>query len=654
MRAPRPGRVSSTTSSPEGTAPVSRPRHHSEATARQHMNTVIVPPTKGFLRFCVVAFVAVPGCSDVTGLSDAVPVVASISPSTIPVGSAATVVAVTGTGFSRQTRVRLDGADRSSTWQADTLLVVLLHATDFLNAGTRALTASSPSGRSSSAPVQLVVTSPAPAIDSVAPGILAAGHPSTTVTVFGAGFRPGVVVRWDGADRPTVRESGSRLSVSVNWSDLVVADTHIISVHHGMPAPDSSMSREFIVANRAPAILGTTPSQATAGRSAFTLILEGSDFMPGAVVVWNGTPRPTTFISAARLTVEVTAEDVAFPDTVMVRVENPAPAIAASNELSFAVRPPGHHVLSLVIGDAAWDPVRGVLYASVRGTDATHPNRIIALDPLTGDVLRSVYAGSNPGRLALSDDMSVLHVALDGAASIRRIDLTTFTPDLEFRLATFEGRILYVDDMVPVPGRPGTVAVTHLSRGYIQGRGMGTGLYDNGVQRGPLLPGVDGGTTLAFASPDTLYGFDDWTTAHRLTRMIVSDTGLVIDATGDNLIPSFFADILYLKGFIFSSQGNVVDPLSWTAVADLGITAEAFGALASDASAERVFFMHENTLTAIDAATLATVGRVDVADVPAYGIPTYERGTFLRWGTDGFAYRTPDRLVIFRNSLAVQ
>ena len=151
------------------------------------------------------------------------------------------------------------------------------------------------------------------------------------------------------------------------------------------------------------------------------------------------------------------------------------------------------YALALVVGDVAWDPVRGVLYASVRATDTRFPNRVIALDPMTGAVQRSVIVGSDPIKLALSDDMSVLYVALDGAAAIRRVDLTTFTAGLQFPLVTYLGRILYADDMAVMPGNPGTVAVTHQVHGYSEGKGEGVAIYDNGVARPSVVPHLDGG-----------------------------------------------------------------------------------------------------------------------------------------------------------------
>jgi hypothetical protein len=44
------------------------------------------------------------------------------------------------------------------------------------------------------------------------------------------------------------------------------------------------------------------PASTAPGGPGFTLSVEGTGFVPGAVVKWNSTPRPTTFVNSSRLT----------------------------------------------------------------------------------------------------------------------------------------------------------------------------------------------------------------------------------------------------------------------------------------------------------------------------------------------------------------
>lgn len=67
------------------------------------------------------------------------------------------------------------------------------------------------------------------------------------------------------------------------------------------------------------------PASVAPGGSGFTLTVEGTEFVSGAVVEWNGAALPTTFISATKLTASVSSSDIATPQTAAVTVVNPTP-----------------------------------------------------------------------------------------------------------------------------------------------------------------------------------------------------------------------------------------------------------------------------------------------------------------------------------------
>ena len=60
-----------------------------------------------------------------------------------------------------------------------------------------------------------------------------------------------------------------------------------------------------------PAIAQMIPNTATADTAGFTLTVNGSNFANGAVVYWNGTTRPTTFVTGGQVTAAITAADIA-------------------------------------------------------------------------------------------------------------------------------------------------------------------------------------------------------------------------------------------------------------------------------------------------------------------------------------------------------
>ena len=74
-----------------------------------------------------------------------------------------------------------------------------------------------------------------------------------------------------------------------------------------------------------------------AGGPAFTLTVNGSNFVSGSVVRWNGANRTTTFVSATQLTAAIPAADIAAAGTASVTVQNPPPGGAVSNALTFTI-----------------------------------------------------------------------------------------------------------------------------------------------------------------------------------------------------------------------------------------------------------------------------------------------------------------------------
>lgn len=89
--------------------------------------------------------------------------------------------------------------------------------------------------------------------------------------------------------------------------------------------------------NSSPTITGLSPTSNTAGESAFTLTVFGSNFVSSSVLRWSGSDRPTTFVSSSQLTAQISASDIAATGTAVVVVFNPGPSGGTSNASNFAI-----------------------------------------------------------------------------------------------------------------------------------------------------------------------------------------------------------------------------------------------------------------------------------------------------------------------------
>ncbi len=86
-----------------------------------------------------------------------------------------------------------------------------------------------------------------------------------------------------------------------------------------------------------PIVSGLSPSTAGAGSAAFTLTVNGSGFVSGAAVNWNGIAQPTSFVSASRLTATISPSLLAASGAAYVSVTG---AGKLSNALAFTIQAP--------------------------------------------------------------------------------------------------------------------------------------------------------------------------------------------------------------------------------------------------------------------------------------------------------------------------
>jgi hypothetical protein len=86
------------------------------------------------------------------------------------------------------------------------------------------------------------------------------------------------------------------------------------------------------------------------------LTVNGSSFIPGSVVLWNGSPRQTTFVSASQLVALIPSSDIATGAVVQIVVTNPAPG-GNSAALTFNVAGPGSNTAQTISFPAPASPV---------------------------------------------------------------------------------------------------------------------------------------------------------------------------------------------------------------------------------------------------------------------------------------------------------
>src|SRR6185436_12673843 len=256
----------------------------------------------------------------------------SLSPSSAVAGGAAFTLTVNGTGFVNGATVRWNGQARTTTFVSGSQLTAAITASDIGVAGTMPVTVVNPGASASNALTFTITTQPAATLTSLSPSSAAAGGSGFTLTANGTGFVNGATVQWNGVARTTTFRRCPPLTSTIPASDIAVAGTSQVTVVN--PGAAASNALTFTISPPAAATLTSlSPASAAVGGPGFTLTVNGTGFVSGATVQWNGAARTTTFGSSTQLTAAIPASDIVVAGTKQVTVVNPG--ASASNALTF-------------------------------------------------------------------------------------------------------------------------------------------------------------------------------------------------------------------------------------------------------------------------------------------------------------------------------
>ena len=278
----------------------------------------------------IVTNAGVPSAASVFTINPPPPVITSLVPATAVATSAAFSLTIDGTGFTSSDTVQWGSTALNTTFVSPTQLNAYVPTGLIASAGNVSVVVSAGSVSSSSSP--FTITAP-PVITALNPVAAVQGGPSFTLTVNGTGFVSGAQIQWNGAVLPTAFLSSTQLTASISSSMVAYTGSVTIQVNS---SGASSNGVNFAI-NGPPTISSLSPTSAPAGGAAFTLTVNGTGFLSGASVTWNGTALTTKFVSVTQLTASVTATQIATAGTASIAVSSGG---TATSTLSLPMTPP--------------------------------------------------------------------------------------------------------------------------------------------------------------------------------------------------------------------------------------------------------------------------------------------------------------------------
>ncbi len=355
-----------------------------------------------------------------------VPIASSLNPTSAPAGTSAFTLAVSGSNFVAESVVRWNGANRTTTVVSATQLTAAISAADIAAQGSATVTVFNPApGGGVSGNLTFTITAPppnnpVPTAGNLSPSQETAGGSAFTLTVNGSNFVNGAAVRWNGSNRTTTFVSSTQLTAAITATDIASQGSATVTVFNPAPGGGTSGNLTFTINavpnNPVPTAGNLSPSQATAGGAAFTLTVNGANFVNGATVRWNGSDRTTTFVSSTQLTAAIPASDIVSQGTRTVTVFNPTPGGGTSGGLAFTVNPPNNPTPALASITPTSTPAGGPAFTLTLNGSNFVGNSVVR------------WNGSNRATTFVSATQLTAAISASDIASQGNASVTVFSP----------------------------------------------------------------------------------------------------------------------------------------------------------------------------------------------------------------------------------
>ncbi|MCW3100157.1 MAG: hypothetical protein JWL77_5775 [Chthonomonadaceae bacterium] len=280
--------------------------------------------------------------------------------------------------------------------------------------------------------------------------------------------------------------------------------------------------------------------------------------------------------------------------------------------------------VDLVTHEIVYDPVSRKIWASTPAEAGRGGNSVVSIDPATGQIGQPIFVGSQPDHLAISDDGKFLYVTL-ASGDVRQVDLTT-----QKTVGRFEvGRS---GQVAVIPGHNDLIAV-----------GLGGGgvvLYSKGAR----LPGGGGPSSFAMTFGQHLYTYQAEISSWDFNTYAFGPEGLLPRSGTGGLISGNLNIRGDGNGRIYTNLGTVIDPEAQHVIAQMP-DGSYDSVPVPDPKFNRVFFLNRDHIAADDYSTFVALDRLKLPGVPG-------ATNLIRWGDDGFAFRTATQVCWLRSFIA--
>ena len=216
------------------------------------------------------------------------------------------------------------------------------------------------------------------------------------------------------------------------------------------------------------------------------------------------------------------------------------------------------NTVDVATNDLVYDSNTDRIYVSIPSSNGLNGNSIGIINPNNNTLENTIFVGSEPTVLAISDDGQLIYTGFDGSSTIRSFDVTTQTAGLQFGLGADSSGSFYAEDIEVMPGQSNVIAVS-LQNKTVTPRHEGVAIFEDGVKRPTATPDHSGSNKIEFTSGSSLIGYNNSSTEFGIRRMSVNTAGVSIISLTRNVLSGFGEDFSFYNNRMYATNGTVVD-----------------------------------------------------------------------------------------------
>ena len=385
-----------------------------------------------------------------------------------------------------------------------------------------------------------------------------------------------------------------------------------------------------------------------------SLYINGTGFLPNSSVLWNGNSRPTAYLDEQTIIATLSGADLQTIGEVPVSVTTPGPGGGTSATSLATV----YGVLeNIQVQHEVFDPNAQLIYATIAQSSKTYANSVVAVDPVQMKIVKTIYTGSNPDQIAVSDNGKLLYVGLDASSAVIQItlpdDIVNFSLTLPIPSAIgLPVTAVQASALAVVPGSPHTWLVASCAVNFGP-CGLAVTVYDDATARPTQVianPQLSVDKLIFVSDPSLVYSTEYNQSPADTSSYKIATDGIRRTATSNFSSSGTGGGPLTTDGtYIYVSNGQVIDPTT------LSVTShytQGGSALHLDKASGRLLFAGPSsisglgnlTVTAADIASKNTLGKITLLEQPS-------AGSIERFSTNGIFLSTPIKLVFLRSGI---